>query len=43
MQRIVTGHDESGNPTILYEGDDVSVYEYGRSGFNKALSVGCGL
>ena len=26
-----------------YEGDEVTVYETTRSGFNKALSVGCGL
>ncbi|HEY6070841.1 MAG TPA: FG-GAP repeat protein, partial [Chthoniobacterales bacterium] len=26
-----------------YEGDEVSVYERTASGFNKALSVGCGL
>lgn len=29
--------------SAYYEGDEVSVYETTTSGFNKALSVGCGL
>ena len=29
--------------SAYYEGDEISVYEYSASGFNKALSVGCGL
>ena len=29
--------------SAYYEGDEVSVYELQPSGFNKALSVGCGL
>ena len=29
--------------SVYYEGDEISVYETKSSGFNKALSVGCGL
>jgi len=29
--------------SAYYEGDEISVYEYGSSTFKKALSVGCGL
>ena len=29
--------------SAYYEGDEISVYEYGSSAFSKVLSVGCGL